>query len=207
MTLKWGLPIAAGVGAALALLTAFAIVGVGGRHDDASEPGSSSVSHDFTAAGIEKGDICPGQVSADGVTELATMSDGHVWMPTAKAASQDTLTSTLMCSGSPTLFFANGVSVTFESGWDLDDPKQRWTDMAHQWGGSVQSILDQPGYVFDLDDKSDDPGVSQVPGATPTSEVLVVVDGTLVRLLGPEVAASELVGIADSIKVEEPVRS
>lgn len=162
---------------------------------------------DVQTAHVGDGDFCPGQVSFATLDRLVAASPTSIWMPDAEAASRSELEATATCSGTPTLVFASGVSIAGEPGWHLDDPEQHWTDTATQWGGDLRTILDRPAYVFDLDDTSDDPSVEPVPGATPTSEVLLVLDGTLVRLLGPNLPADELVEVAASLDPETPIRA
>jgi hypothetical protein len=193
--------------AAICIVAVLAVAGFPHRAQPSSPTANSLQGGDFQAAQPGDGDFCPGQTSFPTLDLLVAASPATMWMPDARAASPSDLEATAICSGAPTLVFKSGVSVAFEPGWQLEDPKQRWTDMATQWGGEVQTILGQPAYVFGLGDKSDDPSVEPVPGATPTSEVLIVLDETLVRILGPEVPSSDLVDVAASLQPESPIHA
>lgn len=209
--LKLSTSVACGLAAGIVVVASLTAAGLGDESHagggvstlDATQGAQGS---DFVSASIDKGDKCAGQVDVDGIGALASMSSARVWMPSSKDASMESIDAMVMCGSSPTLYFTSGISVAFESGWKLDDPKQRWVDMADQWGGTTSTLLGEPAYVIDLGDKSDDPSVTQVEGAEPTSEVLVVVDDTLIRVIGPSIAADRLVAVVASIDTEAPVR-
>jgi hypothetical protein len=144
--------------------------------------------------------LCPGEREAPDVETLASWSTGLVWMPDAADASKDRLTAAALCSGAPTLFFDSGVSVAFEPDWFLADPEQRWTDMAKQWGtGEVITVLGQPAYIA--------PGAAPGPDGRPISQLLVVLDGTLIRIHGPGVPVSHLIDVANSMQPGKPVQA
>ena len=82
----------------------------------------------------------------------------------------------------------------YESGWSGVDVEQKWADLIRDYGGNVEIIAGRPALV------------QPTTGDTTKSQVMVVVDDTLVRVLGPEGAPAEpLVKIATSLEIPQPV--
>lgn len=145
--------------------------------------------------------IPPGQpcAYAHGVTlaQLPTLVASPVWMPDTADASVSNLAGAWVCTGDGALTFANGVTVTYESGWSgVPDPAAKWAEIvAQRKAGSVGTVLGQSALLGP-------PG-----SAYPFGEVLVVVDGdTLMRLWGNgKLPLTQLIDIANSINPQQPL--
>lgn len=129
------------------------------------------------------------------LSELAAISDVPVWMPESARASRSTLTGAWTCAGGDTPILTFGdVTVSYESGYDqpLD-----WQRKASDSGGTVRRILGRPALLM--------PSTAEdIKG-----EAMVIVDGgVLIRVLGEaNVPAEDLVAVADSIPLDEPIAS
>ena len=129
------------------------------------------------------------------IEELAALADVPVWLPESEPASKATLTGAWTCGGGDTPVLTFGpITVSYESGYGtpLD-----WERKANDSGGEVRTILGEPGLLM----PSTGPNIK--------GEVMVVVNGDiLVRVLGePSVPSDDLVAIADSIDLDDPVES
>ncbi len=198
-------------GAATAVATLAVLVGTGvlsgSQPPTSADPRSSlgRTATDFQSANLEEGELCSGQETFKTLKELAATAATPIWMPNTDEASVSTLVASVLCGETPTLRFDSGITVAYEPGWRLENPQKRWNEMAKEWGGKVQAILGQPAYIFDLNGISNDPDVQPVSGATPTSEVLVVLDDTLVRVIGPKIEAKRLIELTESIEPDSPM--
>jgi hypothetical protein len=86
--------------------------------------------------------------------------------------------------------------VTYEPGWTGVDVNEKWGELVDELGeGYVQTIQGQHALV-QPDTK-----------ASPRGQVLLVVDGVLIRVLGDgSLPVDQLVDVAQSINLERPVR-
>jgi hypothetical protein len=146
---------------------------------DAGPDGTAGSTQDLFSLAVEPGEPCPGAVHATQLTELVT--DVPVRLPAAKV--DDAWT----CGSTPVLMFGD-VQISYEEGWEGVDVKEKWADMAKQFGGDVQTVLGRPAYVHPADEDG------------PRNSVNVVVDGVLIRVLaGPKESIQHLVDLANSI--------
>jgi hypothetical protein len=135
---------------------------------------------------VEPGEPCPGARHASTIAGLA--SKVPVWAP-----AQAKLTDSWTCGDTPVLMYG-AIQVSFEPGWEGVDEKQKWSEMARDYGGSVETVLGRPAYVH--------PATSDAP----REAVNVVVGGTLVRLLAKDgVPIKNLVQLANSIRLPADV--
>lgn len=113
-----------------------------------------------------------------------------VGVPSSDLASNQNLVSVWVCGGSDTVLTYPRLTVTFETNWSKDDQTSTWHALVKAWGtGSVQTVDGYPAYVA---------GPST---ATPRGELLFVVDGTLVRIIGNgELGASDLTTVGNSLR-------
>lgn len=74
----------------------------------------------------------------------------------------------------------------------MEDAAKRWAAMAEQWGrGSVETVLDRPAFVLPASELD------------PRGEVLVLVNGTLIRVLGDgKTSIEDLKAAANSIRLD-----
>ncbi|QIK66734.1 hypothetical protein G7072_10635 [Nocardioides sp. HDW12B] len=123
---------------------------------------------------------------------LAALADVPVWLPHAQAASSSTFTGAWTCGGDTPLLTYGPVTISYESGYGtpLD-----WERKARDWGAEVHTVLGEPGVL------------APSSGADIKSQVMVVIEGDiLVRVLGePTVAPEDLLAVANSIDLDEPV--
>jgi hypothetical protein len=131
------------------------------------------------------------------LTELPGQVQVPVWMPKSADASLENLAGAWKCGTEAALTFDSGVTVSYESGWsEVTDMRARWATLAEErGGGEVGEVLGQPALIGS-------PGAVYPPG-----EVFVVVDGdTLMWVEGDgKIPATELVDVANSIDVENPL--
>lgn len=170
---------ALGVGLVLAVGTKFAP-----ESRDSVSP--TPLAQDFVAAQTEDGEPCPGAVKT---TEDDIAREGReFWLPSSDSLGP--LQSAWMCSGTPT-FDYSGITFAYEPGWKVDDAQGRWEAMAKQWGrGTVGTVLDRPAFILPVSELD------------PRGEVLVLIDGTLIRVLGNGKAPIEdLISAVNSIRI------
>lgn len=189
---------------ALALLTGFGVVGgePGGpkvASGDAHVTSGSHVQPDFIQNPVKPGEPCP-YAKQWSLTDLAAQADVPIWLPNDKAASVQTLTGAWTCmdGGMPLLAFSSGVQVWYEGGWgDVSDPQKQWEAMVSDTGlGQVETVLDRPALV--------QPAAKD----SPKGEVLVIVDGVLIRVIADaSVPTDQLVNVANSINIAKSLGS
>ena len=160
---------------------------VGGRFAPGTrDSATASSAQDFIKAQIENGEPCPAAVKTT-ETEIAR-EQLHFWLP--NSAPIGPLQGVWMCSGTPT-FDYGGITFAYEPGWKVSDARERWEAMAKQWGrGTVGTVLDRPAFILpasELDSRG---------------EVLVLVDDTLIRVLGDgKTPIEDLISAVNSIKL------
>jgi hypothetical protein len=139
------------------------------------------------------GEPCP-DAKQHSLRDLAALAETPVWLPDSEPASESTFTGAWNCGGGDTPVLTYGpITVSYEAGYraPLD-----WERKAADSGGEVRTILGETGLL--------------VPSSGPNikGEVMVVVeDGILIRVLGePDVPPEDLVTVADSIRLDQPVQ-
>jgi len=186
--------------AAIAVGAAVAVVSITALNLTGAIGGTSQQSSTSTADAIPP-DIKPGEPCAGArrlaVDKLLNLSKTPVWMPNTSLANQGTLTGTWMCSGVVLTF--GGISVGFEPAGNIGDPEKLWTDLTQGGaGGRVETVLGRPAFV--------QPPLMDKLGNKGRGEVLVDVDGTLVRVMGDgNTPVDEMVSIANSLNVKKPL--
>jgi hypothetical protein len=113
-----------------------------------------------------------------------------VGVPSSPLASQQNLESVWVCGGASTVLTYPRLTVTFEPGWSRTDQSPNWQALVNDWGtGSVETVDGAPAFVAD------------VSIATPRGELLFVVDGTLVRIIGDgDLTAADLTVVGNSLQ-------
>lgn len=151
-----------------------------------------AVGRDSIVLPAEPGEPCWG-AERHSLSDLAALADVPVWLPQSSSASEATLTGAWTCGADTPFLTFGAITVSYESGYRTPLP---WARKASDSGGELRTILGQTGLLM--------------PSTSPTvkGEVMVVVDdGVLVRVLGePDVPPEELVAVADSIRLDEPVK-
>lgn len=93
-----------------------------------------------------------------------------------------------LCGAQPFFMYGN-VQVTFQDGIDPAKAEETWRATVEQWGGRVIEIQGRPAYIDDPDPKGPE-----------YAELLLEVDGQLVKLLGNRDAdAEQLRQVAESL--------
>ena len=125
-----------------------------------------------------------------GTGAWADQAPAVVGVPSSDLASNGSVKSAWVCGGADTVLTYPHLTVTFEPGWSNDDQTSNWIALVKAWRtGSVETVHGYPAYVA---------GVS---GVTPRGELLFVVDGTLVRIIGNgKLSAADLVTVGNSLK-------
>lgn len=143
---------------------------------------------DFISAEVEPGEPCPGAVESS-ADEVSQLEGKPVWLPDSESVPP--LVGVWMCTGTPT-FDYSGVTFAYESGWRVEDPAKRWQAMAEQWGrGTVETVLERPAFVLPVTELD------------PRGEVLILVDGTLIRILGDgKTSIEDLKAAANTIRLD-----
>lgn len=176
------------LGLLVALLCVHALSGSGAtiaaRTGASGEAGTAG---DFTPALIREGEPCPSAVRTT-TDEISKMGLDY-WLPHSDDVPP--LDGTWMCTGTPT-FDYGGITFAYEPGWRVEDPAASWAAMAEQWGRvGVETVLDRPAFVMAPSE------------AAARGEVLVLVDGTLIRVIGTEKTSIEtLVAAVNSIRLD-----
>lgn len=176
---------AALLGMALVLVGAYALRLDSGQASSQAPTGVEK--SDFVTAEIEPGEPCSSAVKSS-AEEASQLEGTPVWLPDSTAVPP--LEGVWICSGTPT-FDYSGVTFAYEPGWKVENPAKRWATMAEQWGrGSVEMVLDRPAFVLPVSELD------------PRGEVLVLVDGTLIRVLGNgKTSIEDLKSAANSIRL------
>jgi hypothetical protein len=143
----------------------------------------------------KRGEPCP-DARRYSLEDLAARADAPIWLPDTQVASRATLTGAWTCAGGDTPILSFGqLIVSYEPGWSDVDVEEKWTELVKELGeGSVQTIQSRPALV------------QPVTQASPRGQVLLVVDGVLIRVLGDgSLPVEQLVDVARSIDLEHPV--
>ena len=152
----------------------------------------TSVDQDSIVLPAEPGEPC-WSAERHSIEELAALADVPVWLPDAEAASEASFTGAWTCGGDTPFLTYGPITVSYESGYGtpLD-----WERKALDSGGEVRTILGEPGLL------------TRSTGANVKGQVMVVINGDiLVRVLGePSVPSKDLVAVADSINLGDPVQ-
>ena len=144
---------------------------------------------------ISKGQVCRfGDAKQLDVASWAKESPSPVGTPSSELASPANLESATLCGHSDTVLTYPHLTVTYEIGWSKDDQTAKWQAMVKDWGTGVEETVDgYPAYVA---------GVTE---AAPRGELLFVVNGTLVRIIGDgTLSGDDLASVGNSIKLTEP---
>lgn len=146
---------------------------------------------DWFLPSIPKGQVCRVDGKQLDVSNWINESPSPVGVPNSSLASPDNLQSVWLCGDSDTVLVYPKLTVTFETGWSKADETSKWQAMVKDWGtGSEETVNGYPAYVA---------GVSPT---TPRGELLYVVNGTLVRIIGDgSLSGEDLVLVGNSIRV------
>ena len=119
--------------------------------------------------------------------EIAAASEAPVYLPATGAAH---ITEAWRCADTPVFMFGD-VQLLFESGWGNVEIQQKFQDLADDYGGSVETIQGLSAWI--------------APSA-PDNEVLMVKDGTAVKLLAPgDVPIEQVVALAEALDLANPI--
>lgn len=148
--------------------------------------------HEGTAEGrlngldvVQPGTPCPMAVHG-AVTEIAAASEAPVYLPSSGA---EAVTDAWRCDDTPVVMFGD-VQLSFSSGYDAVDGRGPAEEFADALGGSVQSVQGISAFVVD----------------DPNDEVLMIKDGTAIRLLAPgSVPIGHLIDLAKALDLSHPV--
>lgn len=128
------------------------------------------------------------------VREVADRADTPVSLPVPSSPDTANLTVAWICGANTAVMTFDDIRVFYEPGWSDVDVDEKWAVLAHDYGGSVETILDRPGLVQPLTDDAERP------------PVMVVNGDVLIRLLGePSSSIGEMVTLADSLDLRNPV--
>lgn len=117
----------------------------------------------------------------------AAVREAPVYWPRSGA---DQITEAWRCADTPVFMFGE-VQVSFEGGWEGVQIRQKFQDLADEYGGSVETIQGLAAWVV---------------GSTPNDEVLMIKDGSAIRLVAPgDVPIERLVTLADDLDLANPV--
>lgn len=180
------------------LTTALLVVGLstgcGARNGGSteSEPRAAATAQSIPSVhnGVEvvpPGTPCPMAVHDDPIT-LAAVSDSPVYWPTSGA---DRITQAWRCGVDSAVFMFDDIQLSFESGWENVQVPQKFEDLANDYGGSVETVQGLSAWV--------------VP-ASPNSGVLMVKDGTAIRISATgDVPIADLVALAEALDLSRAV--
>lgn len=172
-----------GVGAAAAVAAIFGVASLGDgpdRGSAAERDTSATAPSDWVDLSGRVGEPCPGARHASTIRGLRTPV--QVLAPTA-----GTLSDAWTCGGTPVLLY-DDVQVSYERGWSDVDVKEKWADLAGDYGGRVSTIAGHPAYLHPATPDG------------PRSSVMLVVDGTLIRFLAEDdVPLRDVVTLAESL--------
>lgn len=136
------------------------------------------------SSGIGKPCLIATQVG--GLNEVIRLTDIPVY-----ASASVPVTRTWMCGGTPVVMYGP-IQVTYETGWDDLDVAAKFRALAEDLGGEVVTIQGRSAYVHPATPEG------------PRSGVMLVVDGTLVRMLAEkDVSTNALVALAKTLKLPE----
>jgi hypothetical protein len=189
-----------GAAAAASVVATLNVAGLLGADPTSTPTPRGSVGLDGKADSLllptKPGEPCP-DAHKFSLGDLAARADAPIWLPHSDLASPATLTGAWTCAGgdTPVLTFGKLV-VTYEPGWTGVDVNEKWGELVDELGeGYVQTIQGQHALV------------QPVTKASPRGQVLLVVDGVLIRVLGDgSLPVDQLVDVAQSINLERPVR-
>ena len=119
--------------------------------------------------------------------EIAATREAPVYWPRSGA---DEITEAWRCADTPVFMFGE-VQVSFEGGWEGVQIRQKFQALADAYGGSVETIQGLAAWVV---------------GSTPNDEVLMIKDGSAIRLVAPgDVPIERLVTLAKALDLANPV--
>jgi hypothetical protein len=180
-----------GMAAAAAAVVGLNALGVLGSSQQDSTPAASTQVHgqgsgsDGPAGLVGPGEACPGAVHG-APNSLGT--EIPIWLP---AGGEPKVTDAWTCADTPVVVFGD-IQISYEAGWTDVDVEKKWAALSADYGGDVTTVLGRPGLVQSAE---------QTQGTN--NQVLVVVDGTLVRVLSTsDVPINELLRLADSLDVK-----
>jgi hypothetical protein len=183
---------AAGAAMAATVIVTLNLVGALGVDQSAlAPPHEGATRPDFVRPSLAPGQPC---LNAEPVSlaQVATSSSASVWLPNTTEANRKLLTGTWTCGDIPVLMFGD-ISLSFEPAGTIT-PTKLWTDLAKAHNGRIEPVLGQPGYV-------------EPASGDARAEVLVVVDGTLIRAIGAaDTTAEELKAIVSSIDTRKTIQ-
>jgi hypothetical protein len=181
-----------GMAAAAAAVVGLNATGVLGSSQQNSTPSATTQApgqgsgSDEPAGLVGPGEPCPGAVHGD-PNSLAT--EIPIWLPAGDGERK--VTDAWTCADTPVVVFGD-IQISYEAGWADVDVEKKWAALAADYGGDVTTVLGRPGLVQSAE---------QTKGTN--NQVLVVVDGTLVRVLSKsDVPINELLRLADSLDVK-----
>lgn len=154
---------------------------------DASAPeASSALPRGYN--GIEvvaPGEPCPGAVHSP-IAELSAAAKQPIWLPTSE---EPRVSDAWSCGvGSAPVLMFDDVQVSYESGWSDVDLDKKWAGYIAEDGGEV---IDIGGYSTLVHEGTE---------SAPNNEVMLVVQGTLIRLLSVrDVPIDQLVDLAKAM--------
>lgn len=178
---------------AVAVLNFVGLLGGG----TANQSGTVSAGQPFDAVlpTVKPGQPCASAERVTGASELAKETHVPVWVPDAPAAPRGGQTGWWLCGEIPALTYRS-VTVYYEPGWSDVDAQAKWDDWLAEVGegASVETILGRPALVLSPTE------------TTPRGEVLLIVDDTLIKVLGDgTVPGPDLADVVRSIDADHPV--
>lgn len=180
----------AGAAAAVAAIAAVAVFG-GQASSNQDAPtavegrATTPINSGDTIDLAKVGEPCPGAKHASTIAGIRSATQVPIFAP-ARAELDDAWT----CGDTPVLMFG-AIQISYEEGWSDIDVKEKWASLAEETGGHIENVIGRPAYVH--------------PPTTegPRSSVMLVVDGTLIRLLADgDVPVGQLVALANQIRTD-----
>jgi hypothetical protein len=137
---------------------------------------------------VQPGTPCPGAVHADAI-KIAAVSESPVYLP---ASGADEVTEAWRCGDTPVFMFGD-IQLSFENGWKDVPIPEKLQDLADDYGGSVQNVQGLSAWVV---------------AASPNDGVLMVKDGTAIRLIADgDVPIKDLVDLAEGLDLTRAVNA
>lgn len=159
------------------------------RHTTSSQVGTMAAGKnlDFIPLDVKPGEPCA-FAQRGSLEEVASRAEVPIWLPNRFS------TGAWTCGADAPVVTFGSIRVFYEPGWSDVDVSDKWTDLANDYGGYVDTILDRPAFV------------QPITADSTNSQVMVVNGDVLIRVLGDETVPIEaLVGLASSINLTEPV--
>ena len=169
-------------------LNAFGVLGE--DSDPKPEADSRSLRSSIGVSEMPSGIVLPGEPCGDAVHRPLGELRSRTPIWPAKASEGVVLTDSWNCADTAVLLY-NGVQVSFEAEWGDVDVDKKFRDLANDYGGEVSELKGRPAWVK----RGSDEGHSQI---------LTVVDGTLVRVIAQnKIPFDRVSDVADALALPE----